>query len=219
LCGVNNSFSSGSRKSTITINIMSTVITLPDHVLKALMKLGAKTTTQVSLCTHLIAPSVVRTEKFLCALAAGAFILSEKWATESIAANKLLPEEDYILRDNVSERKWNFSLVDAMAQAKKVGGKLFENQTFYVTPRVPIDTKLLKTVVTAQGGKLSPQTPTMRLMNTAPNRYVISCPEDISVWRPLAEHHTIYSQELLLMAALTQDIDWKNPAFHITESG
>ena len=126
-----------------------------------------------------------------------------------------------------------------MAQAKEVGGKLFENQTFYVTPRVPIDTKLLKTVVTAQGGKvsltyavpderhstlpallqLSPQTPTMRLMNTAPNRYVISCPEDISVWRPLAEHHTIYSQELLLMAALTQDIDWKNPAFHITESG
>lgn len=55
-----------------------------------LSKLGAKTTLQVSECTHLVAPSLVRTEKLLCALAAGAFILSDKWAVDSAAANKLL---------------------------------------------------------------------------------------------------------------------------------
>jgi hypothetical protein len=41
-----------------------------------------------------------------------------------------------------------------MERAKTTGGKLFENMTFYVTPNVPVDTKLLKTVVTAQGGKV-----------------------------------------------------------------
>ncbi|KAJ6593982.1 hypothetical protein B0H19DRAFT_920627 [Mycena capillaripes] len=184
----------------------------------ALSKLGAKTVTQVSECTHLIAPGLVRTEKFLCALAAGAFILSEKWAIESAAANKLLPEEDYILRDKVSERKWNFRLVDAMTRAKEVGGKLFENKTFYVTSRVPVDTKLLKTVVTIQGGKISTQTPTVRILNSAPDRYVISCPEDISTWRPLAKDHAIYSQELLLNAAMTQQIEWDNPKFQVTDS-
>lgn len=135
-------------------------------------KLGVKTATQVSECTHLIAPGLVRTEKLLCALASGAVILSEKWAIESAAANKLLrkwillqceessltsfvaAEEDYILRDKANERKWHFRLVDAMARAKEVGGKLFENRTFYVTSKVPVDTKLLKTVVTIQGGKV-----------------------------------------------------------------
>jgi hypothetical protein len=60
--------------------------------------------------------------------------------------------------------------------------------------------------------------PTVRILNSAPGRYVISCPEDISIWRPLAKDHVIYSQELLLTAALTQQIDWKNPAFQVTSS-
>ncbi|KAJ6587006.1 hypothetical protein DFH09DRAFT_1028033 [Mycena vulgaris] len=206
------------RKSTTTIKMMTTTVVLADHVLKALSKLGVKPTTQISECTHLIAPSLVRTEKLLCALALGAFILSDKWATESVAANKLLPEKDYILNDKVNERKWNFRLVDAMARAKQVGGKLFENKTFYVTSKVPVEIKLLKNVVTAQGGKVSTQAPSVRTLNSAPGRYVISCPEDISIWRTLTKDHTIYSQELLLTAAVTQKIDWDNPAFIVPNS-
>ncbi|KAJ7251513.1 hypothetical protein B0H12DRAFT_1119330 [Mycena haematopus] len=210
--------SAGSRKSTDTIKIMTTTINLTDTVLKALSKLGAKTASQVSECTHLVAPGIVRTEKLLCALAAGAFIVSEKWAIDSVAAKKLLPEEDYILSDKANEKKWNFRLADAIKRAKQTGGKLFENKSFYVTKGVPVDRKLLKTVVTAQGGKLLTQTPTVRILNSAPNRYVISCAEDISVWRPLTTDHVIYSQELLLTAALTQQIDWDNPAFQISAS-
>ncbi|KAJ7703113.1 hypothetical protein B0H17DRAFT_1041781 [Mycena rosella] len=219
--------SSGSRtprKSATAVRIMTTTVTLPDSVLKALSKLGVKATTQISECTHLIAPSLVRTEKFLCALAAGAFILSDKWAIDSAAANKLLPEKDYILDDKINEEKWHFRLVDAMARAKEVGGKLFENMTFYVTPKVPVEINLLKNVVTAQGGKVSKQTPTIRVLNSnsgpssSLSRYVISCPEDISIWRPLTKDHTIYSQELLLTGAVTQRIDWDNPAFRVSDS-
>ncbi|KAJ7770143.1 hypothetical protein DFH07DRAFT_266653 [Mycena maculata] len=214
-----SSGSRGSRKSATNVKIMTTSITLPDNVLKALSKLGVKTVTKVSDCTHLITPKLVRTEKFLGALASGVeFILTDKWVLDSIAANKLLPEEDYILHDEVNERKWDFSLLDAMERAKENGGKLFENKTFYVTSKIPFDTKLLKNVVNAQGGKLVTTTPTLRTLNSAPGRYIISCAEDISVWRPLTKDHVIYSPELLLTSALTQEIDWDNPAFRVPDS-
>lgn len=36
---------------------------------------------------------------------------------------------------------------------------------------------------------------------------MISCPEDASIWRPIAEAgHSIYSHELILIAALTQEV-------------
>lgn len=47
-------------------------------------------TSRPSECTHLLAPQLVRTEKFLCALVVAPFILTEKWATRSAAVKKLL---------------------------------------------------------------------------------------------------------------------------------
>lgn len=47
-------------------------------------------TTRAAECTHILAPALVRTEKFLCALAVAPFILTEAWATESAAAKRLL---------------------------------------------------------------------------------------------------------------------------------
>ena len=47
-------------------------------------------TSRPSECTHLLAPQLVRTEKFLCALVVAPFILTEKWATRSAAAKRLL---------------------------------------------------------------------------------------------------------------------------------
>ncbi|KAJ7287447.1 BRCT domain-containing protein [Mycena rebaudengoi] len=149
-----SSGSRASRKSTTNIRLMTTQISLPEKVIKTLSKLGVKITTDISECTHLVAASIVRTEKFLSTLAQGAYILSDDWASESAAANKLLPENDYILSDKVAERRYKFRLVDAMARAKEVGGKLFDKKTFYVTPNVPIDTTLLRSVVTLQGGKV-----------------------------------------------------------------
>jgi len=57
---------------------------------KALEKLGVIMSTKVSQCTHLIAPSLVRTEKFLCALASTPVVLQEAWAVQSVQAKQLL---------------------------------------------------------------------------------------------------------------------------------
>lgn len=61
----------------------------------------------------------------------------------------------FILKDPESEKKYGFKLVDAMKRAKANRGKLFEGKTFYVTPKVPVEAKLLKNVVTAAGGQVS----------------------------------------------------------------
>jgi len=79
-----------------------------------------------------------------------------------------------------------------------------------VTSKVPLDKKLLKSVVSAHGGQLRQQIPTVRALNSKGHHYVISCPEDASIWRPIAEAgHPVYSQELILSAALTQEIRLK----------
>jgi len=59
-------------------------------LLKALEKLGVIMSTKFSQCTHLIAPSLVRTEKFLCALAFAPVILQEAWAVKSVQVKQLL---------------------------------------------------------------------------------------------------------------------------------
>lgn len=61
-----------------------------DVLSKALGKLGVKFVTKPSECTHLLVKSVVRTEKFLCAMANAPYVLSEKWAVMSAATRKLL---------------------------------------------------------------------------------------------------------------------------------
>ncbi|KAF8336688.1 BRCT domain-containing protein, partial [Amanita rubescens] len=196
--------------------LLTTQVSLTDDVSKALVRLGVKMTTHATECTHLIAPRIVRTEKFLCAMASGPFVLSEEWAKRSAAAKKLLPEKNYLLRDEAGEEKFSLKLKDAIERAK--GGKIFAGKTFYVTPKVQTDMQLLKNVIIACGAQFSATTPTTRMLSANANRHIISCPEEVSVWRPIAAHHPIYNQEFILSGALRQLAEWDNHAFRVPGS-
>ncbi|KAF8647813.1 hypothetical protein AX16_006533 [Volvariella volvacea WC 439] len=201
------------------ITIMTTQVNLGDDTTKALTKLGVKITTRAVECTHLIVPHLVRTEKFLCALAVAPYILTEKWIRDSVAAKKLQPEEKYILEDAANEVKYGFKLADALERAKQLRGTLFVKKTFYITPKVPIDLKLLKNVISSSGGQVSTQIPTVRMLSANRDRYVVSCPEDVSIWRPIAiAGHAIYLPEFLLTSVLRQQVDWDNEAFKVPGS-
>ena len=125
-----------------------------------------------------------------------------------------LAENDYFLSDVAAEQKWAFKFADAMTRAKGPGGgsDLFKEMTFYVTPKVSVDVKLLKNVISAGGGQAQlSTTPTVRILRGKANRYVVSCPEDKGMWRPLVEEgFKVYSPELVLRAALRQEIEWEN---------
>jgi hypothetical protein len=64
-------------------------------------------------------------------------------------------EKDFVLHDSAGENKYGVDLTQTLRRAKQLGGKLLAGHTFYVTPKVPVDTKLLKNVVNACGGQVS----------------------------------------------------------------
>ncbi|KAH9892440.1 hypothetical protein C8Q73DRAFT_698027 [Cubamyces lactineus] len=207
------------RTETKTIRVMTTQLTLGDDVVRTLTKLGVKFVTKPTECTHLLVRSIVRTEKFLCAVAVAPYVLGEHWAIRSATVRKLLPEDEFMIKDAETEKKYGFVLGDALKRAKKNAQKLFAGKTFYVTSKVPVDSKLLKNVVTANGGQLSTQTPTVRMLNGHDDRFVISCPADVSIWRPLVEHgHPVYTQELILTSALRQELDLEDATFLVPGS-
>jgi len=136
--------------------------------------------------------------------------LTEKWAIRSATVKKLLPEKGFALHDSTGENKYGVDLMQSLRRAKELDGKLLAGQTFYVTPKVPVDTKLLKNVVNACGGQVTTQQPTARIINASPeNRHVVSCKEDIAIWRPMAAQGIpIYSQELVISGVLKQEMGW-----------
>jgi len=124
-------------------------------------------------------------------------------------------EKEFVLKDSAGEKKFDVNLAQALRRAKANKGKLLEGKMFYLTPRVNVDKKLLKNVVNACGGDITTQSPSLRIIRAAPeNRHVISCKEDISIWRPIAiEGFKIYSQELLLAGIMKQQIEWDRDEF------
>ncbi|KAL4242530.1 hypothetical protein ABKN59_011898 [Abortiporus biennis] len=195
------------------IKIMTTQVTLSDEVIRAMTKLGVKFTTKPSECTHLVAKSLVRTEKFLCAMAVAPIILTDKWVMACVSTKQILAEDDYLLNDPDNEKKFGFKLSEALDRARKNPGRLFAGITFYVTTKVPVDAKLLKNVVSSAGGLVLTTTPTVRILSNNKDRHVISCPEDVSIWRPISEAgYVVYSQELILTGMLRQQLDWESSA-------
>ncbi|EIW75709.1 hypothetical protein CONPUDRAFT_112253 [Coniophora puteana RWD-64-598 SS2] len=215
-----NAQSASASPSRKQVTILTTGVTLSDDVQKRLSKLGVRTTQTAAQCTHLVVKNVVRTEKFLSAMAVAPFIVTEEWAKDSAKAGTLLPEDKYSISDKTSEKKWNFKLADALERAKDGGGtRLFRGMVFYVTPKVPIDTKLLKNVVASGGGAVQTASPTVRSLKGKENRYVVSCPEDISIWRPIAqEGYPVYTAEMLLLAILRQEIGWEDKSTKVPGS-
>ncbi|KZT63813.1 hypothetical protein DAEQUDRAFT_770249 [Daedalea quercina L-15889] len=210
----------GSSSRSQDIRIMTTQITVSDEVTKFLKKLGVQTTTKPAECTHLVARNLVRTEKFLCAMAHAPHVLNEKWLLASYSAKALLPEDRFVLKDPANEDKFGFRLAEALRRAaahtRGGGGGLFAGHAFYVTPHVPVDSKLLKNVVTACGGQFLTQTPTVRVLAGHAYRHVVSAPADRSIWRPLVQAgHRVYNQELILTSALKQEVDWENETYFL----
>ncbi|RXW21707.1 hypothetical protein EST38_g4150 [Candolleomyces aberdarensis] len=189
-----------------SIKLTTTQVQLDDDVIKALNKLGVTMCTRPSECTHLLASAIVRTEKFLVALAGGAYILSKDWALDSAKAGKLLPESKYTLND--PSNKYDLDLEASLNRARK--GKLFEGKTFYVAGKSILSSlPLLKNVVMACGGQLKEvQKLTQRVLSAGPERYAISSQADVSAWRQLAEQgFMVYSLELVLSGALHQRLN------------
>ncbi|KZS91831.1 hypothetical protein SISNIDRAFT_456412 [Sistotremastrum niveocremeum HHB9708] len=192
------------------IKVLTTQVTLTDVELAGLKRLGSSLAQKPTTCTHLIVRHIGRTEKFLCAMANGPFIVEKAWITDSIKAGYFLEETPYLLQDLDNERKFGFVLSDAVYRAKQHPGNLFRGHTFYFTKmqNAEVHPDMLRKIITAQGGQTSPTKPTNRLLSN-PKNHVIAVAEDRDEWIHLSKAgHAIYIPELIIASSLLQEIKW-----------
>ncbi|KAL5518345.1 ESC4 [Sanghuangporus vaninii] len=193
------------------IRLMTTQVTLSDQILKGLRQLGVQEAKKPTECNLLLANSIGRTEKFLCAMATVRSIVTEAWAAESVKAKRILPPEKYFLKDPEGEKKYKFKLVDALRRAQSSETKLLEGHTFYFTKSLHRNEKFTtyKNIIHSAGGKVVQQNPTVRILSGHEDRHVISTEADNSVTGPLKdEGFHVYVPEFILVGILTQRMDW-----------
>ncbi|KAI9151732.1 BRCT-containing protein [Paramyrothecium foliicola] len=107
-----------------------------DQDRRKLRNIGIQIVSENQPCDYLAAPHVVRTVKFLCALARGPTVISSSFIDKALESGKVPEVDDFLLKDTEAEARFNFSLEQSVARAKMVKGKLLWGVAIYCTDKV-----------------------------------------------------------------------------------
>lgn len=88
-------------------------------------------------CDYLAAPCIVRTKKFLQVLARGPKVIDTAFIDAVLEQGKMVPVEDYLLKDRDNEDKFRVNLQDAVVRARENRGRLLANTPIYCTDGIP----------------------------------------------------------------------------------
>ena len=177
-----------SAEETNVMRIMFTGVSSADYE-EELCKIGGELCENWEDCDILVTDKIRRTVKFLCALASGKMIVSTNWLDSSITSGRFSSPEQFIVKDPVTERKFEFSLQDSIAKAKSQ--RLLEGLKFHVTKQVKPVKSEMKEIIEAAGGHV--------VNSISEDCYVISTVDE------LQEDQVAYSNELILTGILQQE--------------
>ncbi|KAJ6259148.1 hypothetical protein Dda_6046 [Drechslerella dactyloides] len=102
--------------------------------------------------THVCAPRLVRTEKFICALARAPIIVNSAWVSKCLATRSIVDTSPYLLHDAEGEKRLHICLSQSLERATQNRGKLLDGLTVYVTTNVSGGWETFKKIVEANGG-------------------------------------------------------------------
>ena len=139
-----------SDKVGVSVMLVCTWLT---YLQRRLRDLGILVITDASRCTHLAAPSILRTQKFVNALAYAPTIINVDFITDCIEKDTLLNPDDYILRDKASEKRYKFKLEEARQRAKENGNNLLQGRTVYCVETVNGGFDAFKSIIETNGGQ------------------------------------------------------------------
>ncbi|EAU36389.1 conserved hypothetical protein [Aspergillus terreus NIH2624] len=122
---------------------------------RQLRELGIQVVQDARKCTHLAAPSILRTPKFVNGLAYGPMIIRADYVTACLKKNELLDAADFILKDEAAEKRFGFSLEKAKANAKKNKNQLLRGYHIYCVESIRGGFEAFKSIVDANGGDCS----------------------------------------------------------------
>ncbi len=193
-------------------------------------ELGILVTQDTLHCTHLAAPNLVRTKKFLCALASGPVVISTDFIEACVKIKKgdMPKPENFLLKDDAKEKEFGVKLKDVVARAKANKRSLLRRVPIYVTKAIPNGTDTYKEIVEAHGGTFAVYTgkvPTIKKVNPEDDEgpaepvYLITghMPEERQLWPKFMNEAKdgnmiprIVEPEWLLDLALSQQQKWSD---------
>ncbi|EPX73448.1 BRCT domain-containing protein Brc1 [Schizosaccharomyces octosporus yFS286] len=164
-------------------------------------------TSNPSKCTHLVAPRILRTAKFLCAIPKGPQVVTMEWLQDSIKQRHPAPEDNYLLKDEEKEKEICCSIQDSLKRAREKGPTLLENYVIYLTAKTiaPANISAVTSIVKSNGGSCSTinsfnKRLTKHLENG--NIIIITCQEDKHIWKDILSSFELYQNAFL------QNYDW-----------
>lgn len=113
--------------------------------------LGVQLTVDPKDVDILVAPKILRTPKFVCALACAPLVINTKYLDTALKQNKLA-ENPSLLQDRDTEEKNGFKLADALDRARINQHKLLRGWTIFVTKEVRGGFDTYKDIITLNGG-------------------------------------------------------------------
>ena len=117
-----------------------------------LRALGIVVTPDPLKCSHLAAPKLLRTPKFICAMSRAPEVLDISFVEDCLRENKLLESEEYSLEDVEGEERYSMRLPQATERARSNKGKLLRGQRIFVSDEINGGFEPYKSIIEANGG-------------------------------------------------------------------
>ena len=118
---------------------------------RKLRDLGIQIVQEGHPCDYLAAPHVVRTVKFLRALARGPAVISSTFIDKVLETGKVPDVDDFLLKDNEMEERYDFKLHKSVARAKSHRGKLLAGIPIYCTDKIRNGPESYRVIAEANG--------------------------------------------------------------------
>lgn len=119
---------------------------------RTLRSLGIELTQDPSKCTLLCAPRLLRTRKFVVALAHAPAVVHTKYLDYALRHESLHGEEEFPLEDRETEERLGIRLRDSLQRAEVNRGKLLRGWTIFVTGHVNGGFETYEEIIKANGG-------------------------------------------------------------------
>jgi hypothetical protein len=113
--------------------------------------LGIALTAKPEEVDMLVAPRLLRTRKFVSAIASAPLVVDMKYLETALDKGKLI-NNPALLHDREGEERMGFRLVDALQRARENQHKLFRGWSIFVTKDVNGGFDTFKEIITVNGG-------------------------------------------------------------------
>ena len=188
-----------------------------------------------SNCTHLAAPKIARTIKFISALAYGPTVIKLDYLEQCLSRKERLDPNDFLLTETPEERARGYNLAESIERARSNKCRLLRGYTIYVTDNVHGGFNTYKAIIERNGGTCllyraratsvanasrvdGPEQETDRATPSTPDYLYLassSRPEDAKLWprfRQMTQEKSkiprVVHTDWILDVALRQEIIW-----------